>query len=144
MKSAYGLHRRAARVLPEVIKTSGVIIEERGQRELAAMLFALRKKSSGAMLYRLSSATVEAMAHAPMEYLAGAIRSRQSFLGGEHLEYRPWRAARIWKKWLPLDFQERAGSLVTPVLAYFTTSTQGHAVVVVVPDAGLAAYLWRD
>ena len=144
MASAYRLHHRAARVLPEVIKTSGVLIEENGQRELAAMLFALRRKSSGAMLYRLSPATVEAMAHSPLEYLAGATRSRQTFPGDGYLEYHPWRATRIWKKWLPLVSQGGADSAVAPAMAYFTTAKQGYAVIVVVPDACLAAYLWRD
>ena len=144
MASAYRLHHRAARVLPEVIKTSGVLIEENGQRELAAMLFALRRKSNGAMLYRLSPATVEAMAHSPLEYLAGATRSRQSFPCQEPLEYHPWRAARIPKRWIQRAWQDCAGSACASVLACFTTSKHNNAVVIVVPEARLVAYLWRD
>lgn len=145
MVNAQTLHRRAARVLPEVIKTSGVLLETAEQNELAAMLFPFRRKSSGAVLFRLSAGMLEAMADEPLAYLKEATRARHG-LGRrcEPFVYREWRAAHIPGSWLTATGNSSNQAYPPSVLAYFTTKTDGKASVVVIPDEGMVAYVWRD
>lgn len=145
MVNAQTLHRRAVRVLPEVIKTSGVLLETVEQSELAAMLFPLRRRSSGAVLFRLSAKMLEAMADEPLAYLKEATRAREG-LGRrcDPFVYREWRAAHVPGDWLAMVRQSCGEPRAASVLAYFTTRTDGKALVVVVPDERVAAYVWRD
>ena len=89
------LHRRAARVLPEVVQTSGLLADTMERSQLAAMLFPLRHQSSGAIRFRLSMATVEAMRRQPMAYLQQSTCARAA-LGRQQKPflYRCWRRAR--------------------------------------------------
>lgn len=149
MVNVQTLHRRAARVLPEVIKTSGVLLEDAGQNELAAMLFPLRRKSTGAVLFRISAETIHAMRDQPLAYLKEAMRAREG-LGRRcaPFAYKKWRSARIPAQWIPeilLNRTEEApdsgdGSLQ----AFFTVKTDGKALLVLLPGARLLAYVWCD
>lgn len=144
MVNAQTLHRRAVRVLPEVIKTSGVLLETAEHSELAAMLFPFRRRSNGAVLFRLSEEMLAAMGDDPLSVLSDATRARGG-IGprGEPFVYRQWRTARIPGNWIAKagcgdEIRERA------LLAYFTTRTDGKASLVVIPDERTAAYVWRD
>ena len=149
MVNVQTLHRRAARVLPEVIKTSGVLLEEAGQSELAAMLFPLRRKSTGGVLFRISAETIRAMGDQPLAYLKEAMRAREG-LGRRHtpFTYREWR--RVWmpERWVSKisrkPVEESSHLTGRSVQAYFTTKTDGKALLVVIPDICTAAYVWRD
>jgi hypothetical protein len=145
MVNVQTLHRRAARVLPEVIKTSGVLLEDAGQNELAAMLFPLRRKSTGAVLFRISMETVHAMGERPLAYLKEAMRAREG-LGRrrEPFVYNEWRVARVPEGWISMILQPRSRFPTQFIDVFFTTKTDGKAWVVVVPDKWLAAYLWCD
>ena len=145
MVNVQTLHRRAARVLPEVIKTSGVLLEDAGQNELAAMLFPLRRKSTGAVLFRISAETIDAMGDRPLAYLKEAMRAREG-LGRrrEPFVYREWRVAIIPEGWVSRIFQLRSCSSTQSVEVFFTTKTDGKAWVVVAPNRRLAAYRWCD
>ena len=88
------LHRRASKVLPEVIQTSGVVAADKDPHALAALLFPLRRKSGGSLRFQLSAATLKAMATVPLAYLENATHARQG-LGRRQAPspYRPWRKA---------------------------------------------------
>ena len=145
MVTVQTMHRRAARVLPEVIKTSGVLLETVEQSELAAMLFPLRRKSSGAVLFRLSAEMIKAMASEPLAYLKEATRAREG-LGRrcDPFVYREWRMAHVPEDWLATVRQSYGEPGAASVVAYFTTRTDGKALVVVIPDERVAVYVWRD
>lgn len=149
MVNAQTLHRRAVRVLPEIIKTSGMLLETAEHGELAAMLFPLRRRSSGAVLFRISSEMAEAMGSEPLAYLKEATRAREG-LGrrGAPFVYREWRGAWIPAHWISTISRDRAEqpfrSVGESVQAYFTTETDGKALLVVIPDERMAAYVWRD
>lgn len=149
MVSVQTLHRRAARVLPEAIKTSGVLLETAEQSELAAMLFPLRRRSSGAVLFRISAAMAEAMENEPLVYLKGATQAREG-LGrwGAPFVYKEWRRAWIPAYWISAiarnSAEESPHSTDGSVQACFTTKTDGKALLVVIPDKRIAAYVWRD
>ncbi len=143
MLSLHTVHRRAARVLPEVVQTSGVIGDAIQPDQLAALLFPLRRKSSGAIRFRLSNATADALGSQPMQCLRQATQARAA-LGRrrEPFRYRPWRMVRVPACWLELA---GAGHVAhASVEAYFTTKTDGKALVVVIPSALLAVYFWKD
>lgn len=137
------LHRRATKVLPEVIQTSGVVPASEEPGALAALLFPLRRKSSGSLRFRLSAMVIEAMAADPLAYLEQALRARQG-LGRLQtpFAYRPWRKASI-PRLAPSN--ARADSTRTGSCAvYFTTKSDGRALLLVVPEMRLAIYLWND
>ncbi|MDR6842307.1 hypothetical protein [Pseudoxanthomonas sacheonensis] len=145
MVNVQTLHRRAARVLPEVIKTSGVLLEDAGQNELTAMLFPLRRKSTGAVLFRLSVEMINEMASDPLAYLREATQAREG-LGRrcDPFVYREWRVAHIPGSWLAMVCQSCTEPRAASVWAYFTTKTDGKALVVVIPFECVAAYVWCD
>lgn len=149
MVNAQTLHRRAARVLPEVIKTSGVLLDEAGQNELAAMLFPLRRISNGAVLFRISTEMAETMGNEPLAYLKEATQAREG-LGRGHVPfvYREWRRAWMPAHWISAisgkHAEEVSHSAGGSVQVYFTTKTDGKALLVVIPDRRIAAYVWRD
>ena len=149
MVNAQTLHRRAVRVLPEVIKTSGVLLEDAGQNELAAMLFPLRRRSNGAVLFRISAEMAEAMGSDPLVYLKEATRAREGLgRGRAPFVYREWRSAWLPAHWISTLSRKHAEASPHfadgPVQAFFTTKTDGKALLVVIPDRRVAAYAWRD
>jgi hypothetical protein len=137
------LHRRASKVLPEVIQTSGVVQAAHDPHALAALLFPLRRKSSGSLRFQLSSATLKAMATDPLTYLEQATQARQG-LGRRQapFTYRHWRKALIPGMAISHTGNERkcTGSCVV----YFTSKSDGKALLLVIPDLRLAVYLWND
>lgn len=149
MANAQTLHRRAVRVLPGVIKTSGVLLETAEQNELAALLFPLRRRSSGAVLFRISAEMAEAMGNEPLVYLKEATRAREG-LGRQDapFAYKEWRRAWIPAHWIPTvsrsHTEESRHSIDGSVQACFTTKTDDKALLVVVPDKRIAAYVWHD
>ncbi len=149
MLNVQTLHRRAARVLPEVIKTSGVLLEDAGQNELAAMLFPLRRKSTGAVLFRISAEMIDAMGNQPLTYLKEAMRAREG-LGRRcaPFAYKEWRAARLPAQWVSAISPNRAEQAPDSrdgwLQLFFTTKTDGKALLVVLPSVRLLAYVWRD
>ena len=137
------LHRRASKVLPEVIQTSGVVAADKDPHALAALLFPLRRKSSGSLRFQLSAATLKAMATEPLAYLENATRARQG-LGRRQapFTYRPWRRALVPGMAVPhaRNGKEGTGSCVV----YFTSKSDGKALLMVIPELRMAVYLWND
>jgi hypothetical protein len=130
MLNAVAVHKRACRVLPEVLTTSGVLLEDESPRGLAALLFPLRRKSSGAVAFHLSAGTVDALRADPWNFLETALEAREKLSRhGSRSIYRPWRSVRMAD---PGD------------AAYFTSRNDGMASIVVVPSERIAVYLWRD
>lgn len=130
MLDANTIHKRARRVLPEVLATSGVLLEDESPRSLAALLFPLRRKSSGAVAFRLSPGCIDALKSEPVRMLRDALQARNGL--GRHaapFTYRPWRKARV---------------PATGEVVYFTASDNGMASIVVIPAEHLAVYLWKD
>ncbi len=130
MLNAEAVHKRASRVLPEALATSGVLLEDESPSGLAALLFPLRRKSSGAVAFHLSAETVDALRTDPWNFLEAALEAREKLSRhGARSAYRPWRSARM------PDPGEAA---------YFTSKNDGMASIVVIPSELIAVYLWRD
>ena len=130
MLNAETVHKRACRVLPEVLATSGVLLEDESPDGLAALLFPLRRRSSGAVMFHLSAATVDALRADPWNFLEAALEAREGLSRhGSRSAYRPWRSVRM----------PEPGEA-----AYFTSTNDGKASLVVIPSERLAVYLWRD
>lgn len=149
MVNAQTLHRRAVRVLPEVIKTSGVLLETTEQNELAAMLFPLRRRSNGAVLFRISSDMADAMGDEPLAYLKEATRAREALVRwNAPFAYKQWCTAWIPRYWVPAISRPLAvaspRAINGPVQVCFTTKTDKKALLVVIPDERIAVYIWRD
>lgn len=144
MLSPGTLHRRAVRVLPQAIQTCGTLHEALPQCTLAALLFPLRRRSSGAILFRIAESTVAAMAGDPTRYLAHATEARQCLSRHRpRFLYRPWRMATLPGTWVSV-LAGQAGDMAGAVEAWFTTKTDGKALLVLLPERRLAAYLWND
>ncbi|WP_162312487.1 hypothetical protein [Pseudoxanthomonas yeongjuensis] len=130
MLNAEAVHKRACRVLPEVLATSGVLLEDESPNGIAALLFPLRRKSNGAVAFHLSIETMDALRADPRNFLMAALEAREKLSRhGARSAYRPWRSVRM------PDPGEAA---------YFTSRTDGRASIVVIPSERLAVYLWRD
>ncbi len=130
MLNAQRVHKRASRVLPEVLATSGVLLSDQSPQGLTALLFPLRRKSNGALAFRLCAETANALAADPLRFLSEALQARQGLSRhGAPLEYKPWRAVK-----LPGDMGE----------VYFTCSHDGSSSILIVPTEQVAVYLWRD
>ena len=130
MLNAKAVHKRACRVLPEVLVTSGVLLEDESQNGIAALLFPLRRKSNGAVAFHLSNDAVAALQNDPWNFLKTALEAREGLSRhGSRSVYRPWRSVRM------RDPGE---------VAYFTSRNDGRASLVVIPSERLAVYLWRD
>ena len=137
------LHRRASKVLPEVIQTSGVVQAAHDPRALAALLFPLRRKSNGSLRFQLSATTLQAMATDPLVYLEQATQARQG-LGRRQapFTYRHWRKALVPGMAISPARNEKEGTGYCVV--YFTSKSAGKALLLVIPDLRLAIYLWND
>ena len=97
------------------------------------------------MVFRLSPATLPALARTPLAFLQDAIQAREGLARlRQPFHYRPWRCARIARAWLPQSAAVADGPDASTLQAYFTTKTDGKALLLVVPACALAAYLWRD
>ncbi len=122
------VHRRASRVLPEVVRTSGVLVEDASECGLAALLLPLRRKPSGVVAFLLSEATMRDLQGDALAFLRSATRARAA-LGrfAKPFDYRPWRALGL-----------ECGA------AYFTSRRDGRAWIVLLPAECLAIYGWRD
>ena len=130
MLNAKTVHKRACRVLPEVLATSGVLLEDESPGGLAALLFPLRRKSNGAVTFHLSAETVDALRADPWNFLEAAIEAREKLSRhGARSAYRSWRSVRM------PDPGEAA---------YFTSRNDGKASIVVIPSERIAVSLWRD
>lgn len=138
MANASLLHRRAARILPEVIKTSGIVLDDDGQRDLASMLFAMRRRPSGSVVFRLSEQTVKAMGDEPLAYLCQGRHSRAGLvLQNDPVAYRSWHSAL-------LPTQVTPGKATPAMPVFFTSKADGNGWVIVVPAERLAIYAWCD
>ena len=128
MLNAQLVHRRARRVLPEVIQTSGVALQDEAPASLAALLFPFRRPASGTVAFRLCEASARELRTDPAAFLRDALVAREG-LGrfGRPAQYKHWR---------------RVGAKVGE--AWFTARVDGRGVIVVVPDEALVLYLWRD
>jgi len=138
MANASLLHRRAARLLPEVIKTSGIVLDDEGQRQLASMLFSMRRRSSGTVAFRISGQTIAAMGDDPLSYLRKARWARAGRDGcGNPVGYRPWHYA-------VLPVREALGDAPASMPVFFSSKDDGKGWVIVVPAERLAIYAWCD
>jgi len=132
------LHRRAARILPEVIKTSGIVLDDDGQRQLASMLFSMRRRSSGSMAFRISGRTIAAMGDDPLSYLRKARWARAGLEGCiDPVGYRPWHSAS-------LPVREPTVGTAASMPVFFSSKDDGKGWVIVVPAERLAIYAWCD
>lgn len=130
MLNEKAVHKRACRVLPEVLATSGVLLEDESPNGIAALLFPLRRKSSGAVAFHLSNDAVAALQADPWRFLDAALEARKgSSRHGPRSAYRPWRSVRMREP---------------DEAAYFTSREDGRGSIVVIPSERLAVYLWRD
>jgi hypothetical protein len=144
MLDHFTLHRRAVKVLPPAIQTSGVVAAD-DPCALAKLLFPLRRKSSGALVYRLTEEAVSAMANEPLIYLRDAVQAREGLSRRRApFAYRDWRKAMLpagWANaWLPKAIEPAPGATE----ACFTVKTDGKALLIVIPAQRLAFYLWCD
>ena len=135
------LHRRAARVLPEVLQTSGVLLPDAGQAQLAALLFPLRRKSEGSLAFRISRQTLEILSKDPAECLSQATCARESISRhSKRFAYEPWRRVMV-----PLEGTDvnRAGaSHAEHMEVYFTIKSDGKALLMLIPEERLLIYVW--
>lgn len=130
MLNADAIHKRACRVLPEVLVTSGLLLEDESPCGLAALLFPLRRRSSGAVAFHLSIETEQALRSDPWNLLKAALEAREKLSRhGSRSVYRRWRSVRM------PDQDETA---------YFTSRSDGMASIVVIPSERIAVYLWSD
>ena len=128
MLNAEAVHRRARRVLPEILATSGVALEDASEAGLAALLFPLRRPSSGTVAFRLCEASARELQADPDAFLRKALVAREPpGRFAAPTRYRPWR--RI---------SADSGSV------YFTSRHDGRGLIVVVPAERMVVYLWRD
>ena len=145
MVTADALHKRATRVLPEVIQTSGVLLPDNGQSGMAALLFPLRRKSHGSLVFRLSAQSLARLSTDPEGYLIQATHARQGM--GRHAKpfaYLPWRKAVLPPEWMERGKRNSRKVNFSPVEVYFTTKTDGKALLVLIPVERLLVYVWSD
>jgi hypothetical protein len=143
MLDQFTLHRRAAKVLPPAIRTSGVVADD-DPCELSKLLFPLRRKSQGALVYRLTAESVAAMSEDPLVYLKDAVQAREGpSRRRAPFAYREWRKTTLpgfWTSlWVPHAIPVNVDETVN---AYFTTKTDRKALLVVIPAQRVAFYIW--
>lgn len=145
MVTANALHKRAARVLPEVIQTSGVLLPDNGESGIAALLFPLRRKSSGSLAFRISAQSLAELSIDPDGYLMQATHARVGM--GRHAKpfaYRAWRKAVLPFDWVDREKKYPREEYWPIVEIYFTTKTDGKALLVLIPEERLLVYVWDD
>lgn len=145
MVTAHALHKRATRVLPEVIQTSGVLLPDDGECGIAALLFPLRRKSSGSLVFRLSAQSAVELSGNPVAYLKHATRAREGM--GKHAKpcsYRSWRKVLIPMSWRDGEQQKSCEAHAPSIGVYFTTKTDGKAWLVLIPEDRILLYVWHD
>ena len=145
MVTAGALHKRATRVLPEVIQTSGVLLPDNGESELTALLFPLRRKSSGSLVFQVSARSVTELSGNPVAYLTQAMCAREGI--GRHAKpftYRPWRKAALPFWGMDEEKRHRREEHAPNVDIYFTTKTDDKALLVLIPAERLLVYVWSD
>lgn len=112
--------RHAARRLPRALAIRGV----RWEQGLMPLRLPLRRGCSGAVVFQLAEATARALREQPQALLREAGSPRDPRVPA----YRPWRVLavpRVGPVWLAASLQVRAW-------------------LAVIPDEGVAVYLWRD
>lgn len=112
--------RHAARRLPRALAVCGVRLEQ----GLTPLLLPLRRGCSGAVVFQLAEATMRALRERPQELLREACSPRDPQVPA----YRPWRVLAM----------PQVG------LVWLTASLQVRDWLAVIPDEGVAVYLWRD
>ena len=145
MVTVQALHKRATRVLPGVIQTSGVLLPDNGEGGIAGLLFPLRRKSSGSLVFRISAQTLARLSSDPGDYLIQATSAREGI--GRHAKpfaYRPWRKAALPPEWIDGDDRYSRKVNSPHIEVYFTTKTDGKALMVLIPEERLLVYVWRD
>jgi hypothetical protein len=144
MLDHFTLHRRATKVLPLAIRTSGVVADD-DPHALAKLLFPLRRKSSGVLVYRLTEEAVSAMADDPLVYLKDAVQAREGLSRQRApFVYRDWRKAVLPSGWTTAWLPKAPRALPSVAEAYFTAKTDNKALLVVIPVQRLAFYVWCD
>ena len=145
MITAGALHKRATRVLPEVIQTSGVLLPDNGESGIAALLFPLRRKSNGSLVFRISAQTLASLSSNPAAYLTQAMCAREGI--GRHAKpfaYRPWRKAVLPFGGMDGEKRHPREEHASNLEVYFTTKTDGKALLVLIPVERLLVYVWSD
>jgi hypothetical protein len=144
MLDHFTLHRRAARVLPPAIRTSQVVAED-DPGALAKLLFPLRRKSNGVLVYRLTEAAASAIADDPLAYLKDAVRAREGVSRRRApFAYRAWRKVLLRTEWTTAWLPPAGHRIPSAIEVYFTVKTDGKALLAVIPGQRLAFYLWCD
>ena len=148
MIGLHTLHRRAARVLPAALRTSGLLLPPLSRWELFALALPLRHRHSGVIRFRLDPATALAMRESPRAWFGMATRAREGIgRRAEALAYRPWRSLRVvLSARAMLQIGDAPGDMRQdePVEVHVTHSVDGRARLLVIPSLRLAMYSWRD
>lgn len=145
MVTTHALHKRATRVLPEVIQTSGVLLPDCGESGLEALLFPLRRKSSGSLMFRISTDSFARFSNNPVDFLMQATRAREGIgRRAEPFEYRPWRKAIYLFAGADEENRHAVKQRAQDIEVYFTTKTDGKALLVLVPEDRMLIYVWND
>jgi len=145
MVTAGALHKRATRVLPEVIETSGVLLPDSGESGIAALLFPLRRKSSGSLVFRISAQSLAKLSSNPDGYLMQATCAREGI--GRHAKpfaYRPWRKAVVPFGCMHVEKRHPGQEFAPGVEVYFTMKMDGKALLVLIPEDRMLFYVWHD
>ncbi len=117
------LHRRASRVLPAALQTSGLLLREATSARIARLLLPLGHVRRGSLRFVLAGATVERVARSPIACLQQARQPRDPARPG----YGPWQAYGQG-----------------PGLRYVSQRLDGHAALCLLPARRLLVYAWDD
>ena len=117
------LYRRASRVLPAALQTSGLLLREATPARIARLLLPLGHVRRGSLRFVLAAATLERLAHSPGACLQQARQPRDRACPG----YGPWQA-----------YGQGRG------LRYVSQRRDGHAALCLLPARRLLVYAWDD
>ncbi|WP_157062680.1 hypothetical protein [Pseudoxanthomonas dokdonensis] len=140
------LHRRAARVLPEVVLTSGILLPDGDNSTPLRWLMPVRRPRRGWIGFHLAASTVSTLRNAPDALLERACQARAGLARDAlPIRYRGWRGARLSE--LLLD--DAAMQAALPVRSfdeavYFSLSADRRALLALLPMTAVAVYRWRD
>lgn len=139
------LHKRATRVLPEVIQTSGVVIPDRGESGIAALVFPLRRRSSGSLMFRISIQSLASLSSNPGGFFMQATHAREGIgRRAAPFAYKAWRKIVLPSIGVDVDKRHAAKEDAQGTEVYFTTKTDGKALLVLVPADRMLLYIWND